>query len=507
MMRVVRFALILAFVLAAAGAAAAAYVLHDPNRFRPEIETLIARQTGVPVRIAGDLSWSLWPSVSLAAGDVSAEQDGRAWSVSALTIGLDPLTLLDPPEQWTVASLRVAALTFEQGGQVLEVVDAHLRDFTPGTPAPFTAALRLPGGPAREPVPVRLSGRIDLDPATLAMTLEDTRIESDAGEGTCNLAGRPNGLPAGPDDGPDALLPAGQIRAHDWHGRCSFDWLMWNDRRFDNVTVTSEGNRGIVEVTVDAPAFFGGSAGVEVTLDAATAPLHWTIEPTLDGVHSQAVIEWLGQDLHWAAPLAYGGRLTLSGNTPEALAASVNGRTRFDGGQGEIDISRVRADLIDLADRLNAGERIRNWPELWRYQRFVGDWRIDGPRHQLDMDLDNLSVTGAGTYQPLRDELDMRFELEFGQNPDLPVFDIDPLLYGLPIPLQCQGSLAAPACRVDPDAAAQIVTRALKDGGDDGLRRRLEQRIDQEVPEEYRDAARSLLEAFSRSASQGDDGS
>jgi uncharacterized protein involved in outer membrane biogenesis len=506
MMRVVRFALIATLAVAAAGAAAAAYVLHDPNRFKPELESLIARQTGVPVRIGGELSWALWPSVSLAAGDVSAARGGQAWSVAALEIGLDPLTLLDPPEQWTVASLRVADLTLQQGERLLEVVDARLSDFTPGSPAPFTATLRVPATPGAESVPVRLEGRVAVDPATLAVTLEDTRIESEAGEGVCNLSGRPNGLPAGADD-PQALVPAGRIRAHDWTGRCSFDWLRWNGRRFDDVTITTEGSRGIAEAALNAPAFFGGTARADLTLDAATAPLHWTVEPTLDGVDSEAVLEWLGQDLHWAAPLAYGGRLTLSGNTPETLAASVRGRTRFDGGQGEIDISRVRADLIDLADRIDAGERIRRWPELWRYQRFVGDWRIDGARHQLDMDLDNLSVNGAGTYQPLTDDLDMRFELLFGQDPNLPVFDVDPLLYDLPIPLHCHGSLAEPRCRVDPDAAQQIVTRALRDGGDDGLRRKLEQRIDQDVPEEYRDAARSLLEAFSRSANQDGDGS
>ncbi|MBK82103.1 MAG: hypothetical protein CMQ43_14430 [Gammaproteobacteria bacterium] len=507
MMRVVRFALIAVLVVATAGAAAAAYVLHDPNRFKPEIESLIARQTGVPVRIGGDLSWTVWPSVHLAAADVSAEQDGQSWSVAALEIGLDPLKLLNPPEQWTVQSLRVADVAVLQGGRRFDVVDAALSDFTPGQPAPFTASLRVPGSADGEPLAIRLNGRIDVDPATLAVRLEDTRIESEAGEGVCNLSARPNGLPAGPADGPGALIPAGQVRAHDWDGRCSFDWLRWNGRRFDDVTVTSEGSRGIADARIDAPAFFGGSARAEVTLDAATAPLHWTVEPTLDGVDSAAVLDWLGQDLHWAAPLAYGGRLTLSGNTPEALAASVQGRTRFDGGQGEIDISRIRADLIDLADRIDAGQRIRAWPELWRYERFVGDWRIDGARHALDMDLDNLSVDGAGTYQPLTDELDMRFELTFGQNPNLPVFDVDPLLYGLPIPLRCRGSLAEPACGVDPDAAAQIVGRALRDGGDDGLRRRLEQRIDQDVPEQYRDAARSLLEAFSRAAGEGADDS
>ena len=164
MMRVVRFALIAVLVVATAGAAAAAYVLHDPNRFKPEIESLIARQTGVPVRIGGDLSWTVWPSVHLAAADVSAEQDGQSWSVAALEIGLDPLKLLNPPEQWTVQSLRVADVAVLQGGRRFDVVDAALSDFTPGQPAPFTASLRVPGSADGEPLAIRLNGRIDVDP-------------------------------------------------------------------------------------------------------------------------------------------------------------------------------------------------------------------------------------------------------------------------------------------------------------------------------------------------------
>ncbi|MDH3643877.1 MAG: AsmA family protein, partial [Gammaproteobacteria bacterium] len=41
------------------------YWIQDANRFKPELETLIEEQAGVPVKINGDLAWQLVPPLSL----------------------------------------------------------------------------------------------------------------------------------------------------------------------------------------------------------------------------------------------------------------------------------------------------------------------------------------------------------------------------------------------------------------------------------------------------------
>jgi len=497
MFRALRFILVAAIAVAAAGAAAAAYVLQDPNRFKPRLEALIAEQSGVPLKIGGDLSWRLWPPLALAVADLRADHQGRQWNVGRVTLDLDPIKVFQSPEQWQIQSLTLADVTMREQGRLLALAEAHLAELTPNRPAPFSAVLRYAPVESADPVPLRLNGMLTVDPAGGSMELADTRFETTDAAGSCDArATQVTAAAPVPAADPADVIPLEALLRYDWQGDCRVDWVDIDGARFEDVAVTARNSAGRATAELTAPRFFGGTARTEVSVDATSTPLRWIMSPDLEGVDSQALLAWLDQDLHWAASLAYGGTLKLQGNTPETLAVSLTGQTRFDGGQGEIDISMVRSQLLQLAEMLNQGERIRAWPETWHYQRFVGDWRIDGEQHQVDAALDNLSLTGTGRYRFPADELNMLFHLTFGQDPALPVFDVDPLLYDLPIPVRCRGSLAEPTCRLDADAAQGIVARALSGGGNSELRRKLEQRIDEQVPEEYRDAARSLLEAL-----------
>ncbi|MYH15390.1 MAG: AsmA family protein [Gammaproteobacteria bacterium] len=59
--------------------AAGAWLLADLNRFRPQVEALIAEQAGLDIEIGGDLGWRLLPAPAVTAALVRAD-DGR-WQV------------------------------------------------------------------------------------------------------------------------------------------------------------------------------------------------------------------------------------------------------------------------------------------------------------------------------------------------------------------------------------------------------------------------------------------
>jgi hypothetical protein len=505
MLRLLRYALLILLLLAGATAAATYLVLQNPNDLKPQIEALIATRTGVPVRIDGDLHWRLWPPVSLRAASLHADHRGQAWQVGALSLDVDARTLLADPAGWRIQSLTLNDVSMLENGNQLTIDRASLADLVPRQPAPLSAELSYaPAGQA--PIPLTVDGMVQIDPDTLTLRLDDTRLSTTSAQGVCNVEARPvadpePALPAHADD----LLPVDLLRSYRWNGACLLDWIVLRDRRFEQVTVTIENDAGDSRTRLEAPQFFGGEAELDWHVDARATPLRWRVTPTLSGVDSQALLLWLDQQLQWAAPLAYGGELTFSGNHPQALLASASGETRFDGGTGTIDIAMIKARLLELADQFNERERIARWPDVWAYQRMVGDWRIDGARHELDLALDNLAVTAAGDYDPADDALDMAVELTFGDDPDLPIFELNPLLYDLPIPLRCRGSLAEPDCRLDGDAARRIVAQALAGGENNAMRATLEQKIDEQVPEQYRDAARALLEMLS-GGSQSPDG-
>lgn len=498
MLKLARNLLIAVALIAIALGAAASYLLKDPNRFKPELESLIEEQSGVPLTIGGRLEWRLWPPISITAADLSADYQGQQWHVGRLTLDLDAIAAVRDPSRWRVQSLTVDDATLREEGSLLTVSQARLSDLAPNRPAPLSARLSY-AAEGQAPLPVNLNGKVSLDPDTLGLTLKDTRVETSNAEGTCDLGARPVVNPvAGPPVTDEDLIPVDVFRAYSWSGECHLDWLQLNDQRFEGVDVAFGNDAGDSTLTARIPHFFGGQAVADVAIDARTTPVKWTLTPTLTDVNSSELMSWLDQRLEWVASLAYGGTLTLEGNTPDALAASLSGDTRFDGGQGRIDIARIRSQLLDLATMFNEGDRIRGWPEMWNYQRLVGTWHIDHQHHKLDAALDNLSLTAEGDYLPAEDDMNMLLTLQFGKDPSLPVFDLNPLLYDLPIPVRCRGSVEEPTCKVDDRVAKRVVAAALG-SKDSELRTKLEKKIDEEVPEQYRDAARSLLDALGSS--------
>lgn len=494
MFRFLRYVLLIAVVLAGATAAAAYFVLQEPNRLRPEIESLIAARTGVAVRIDGDLDWRLWPPVSLRATALSAEQGGRHWQVGGVSLDLDARSLVTDPNGWRIQALTLNDVNVLEDGNRLNLERLTLADLSPGRDAPVSANLSYTPADGT-PIPMRIDGRLQVNAEATSVSLRDARVATTDAEGVCNVELRalPDPAPAPPATAGD-LLPLDLLLGYDGQGGCLLDWLQVDGQRFERVVVDLTNSAGDGRARLTAPAFFGGAAELDLSVDAREGAPRWRLVPTFREVNSQALLTWLEQRLVWAAPLAYGGELTFQGNSRDAMLATLSGTTRFDGGQGTIDITAVKAEVRKMAESFNEGERIARWPDIWAYQRLVGDWRVDGTRHVVDATLDNLAVAAQGDYDPVGDEMDMAVTLTFGNDPSLPVFELNPLLYDLPIPLRCRGTLAEPACRLDSDGARSLLARAMAGGEDNELRATLDRKIDEQVPEQYRDAARALLE-------------
>ena len=90
--------------------------------------------------------------------------------------------------------------------------------------------------------------------------------------------------------------------------------------------------------------------------------------------------------------------------------------------------------------------------------------------------------------------MDMLAELQFTTLADGQMFDVNPLLMDLPIPIRCVGAANEPSCGLVADAAQRIVAKVLTSDENSALRAKLDEKIEEEVPEQYRDAARGLLD-------------
>ncbi len=484
--------LLISTALLAVGVAVIFYFTQDANRFKPELEALIAEQTGVPVKIEGNLAWRLWPPILLTAEKLSAEHEGRNWQLGRLALDIDVMTLIDGFDRWRVQALTIDELTMEEGGDRLELSHLKLEDFAIGEPARLTLALNYQ--PADETaISLDLNGTVTYHTEPERYALDDLRFNTTDADGICSLAVQLNAEFVAPPQATDVLIPVDTFREYDWQGTCTLDRLTYDDESFADVLIVLDNDDGLSTNDISIPVFFEGTAEVHAVIDATTTPVRWTIEPKLENVDSQLLMTWLDQKLQWIAPLAYGGTLTMVGNTKKELLASVSGETQFDGGQGQINIAKIKQQLLRIAVLLNETDKVMALPDMWSYQRMVGSWRIIEQHHQLDFALDNLTVIAEGDYNPETDNLDLLAELTFENDPALPLFDINPMLLNLPIPVRCRGTLADPTCRIDDRAAQRVVAAALTKS-DSPLRAKLEEKIEEKVPEKYQEAAKALLD-------------
>lgn len=489
-LRIASAAILVSVVLAVA---AAAYLLRDPNRFKPHLEAAISRQLGLEVRIDGDLGWRLWPPLTLSAESVSTEHRDQSWRIGRIALDVNPLEVLRDPDGWEIDAVTLSAVTLNAPEPVLAVPEATLTGLALNQPIHIRAQVQIHQTDGAAPLPVALDGHLRVEPARAALTLEDTRLVSDAAEGTCSATLWPlAGLPK-PAHAEDALVPPALFLNASWRGQCQLERLVIGSEPIAPVALSFDNSAGDSRLRADAPALFGGSASIDLRLDARQSPLRWTLRPTLQNVDQVRLSRLLDTDPLWMGPLSVDGQLTSAGNSRQALLEHLSGELRINGGQGRIDIGGLRRNLLAVADLVGDAERIRAWPEQWNYRNLTATWQADGIDHRLTGVLDNVDLSGAGTYQPGPDRLDLRLDVTVADDPARPGFDVNPLFYGLPVPLWCGGSLQAPECAVDEPAARQVAAAALRDDGS-ALRTRLEQRIDEEVPEAYRDAARSLLD-------------
>lgn len=476
------------------------YWLQDANRLKPSLEGIIEAKTGIPVQVDGALNWRLWPPVSLSAETVSAPYQGQLWSIERLELDIGVASLLRDPESWHVQALTLEGVEMREAGGLLEVHTLTVQDFRRGRPALVNTRL-VYTAEAEPPLPLNLWGNLTYDPQTSVVQLDATRFDTNLAAGVCDLTLSPDpASPPAPPAGPEDLLPLDLLLGYSGSGNCLLDRLDLDGERFSGVGLTLQNKAGRTSARASFPQFFQGSAVLQLDINANEAPVLWTLTPELSNVDSQRLMAWMDQNLEWLAPLAYGGTLRFEGNSEAELVASMSGETRFDGGEGSINIATIKQQILSLATLLREEDRINGWPDVWEYRRFVGDWRIDRQHHLLDLALDNLSVEAEGDYLPETDQIDLVAELTFSNDPQFPVFDVNPLLFDLPIPVRCQGQRAEPSCSIDRKAAQQIVATALQSGEAGGLRSKLERKIEEEVPAEYQDAARSLLDIFSRSA-------
>ncbi len=511
----------LALVLAVAGWLA--WFVQDADRFKPALLAELEKGTGIHVEIRGGLAWQFMPTPWLVAEGLHATHLDRAWSAERLAVRPDFVSLVGnprDPDRWRIEEALVRELEVEGEGGLLRAPRIGVRNVGLGEPSGLEARL-VYTAPAREPLEATIDGTLLLE--TDRYSVRDLSLQMRDATARCDMQAMPNGRlwpPLAPLE--NSVLPIEFMRAYDLDGRCEIERIEYGGENFENVTVVLDNKEGATVLSVDAPDFLGGAAQLEAIVRVNSLPVTLDLSPVLLEVDSHRLAAWLGSESPIGAPVDFGGAIRMRGNTPAALAASIDADTRFSTGPGEIDGSLLTEPLSEAAELLNPGGKPTAAPAMLNYERLNGAWVVDGERHRLNVALDSLRVEARGDYRVKEDRLKLLGSIDPGDSIEQWGLPLAPALAGVRFHFRCRGSAADPRCRLDakrtllgagaaegnavakelvdrhvPEelrAAAHSLLDSLEAKVDAALRKNPEELIEEQVPEKYQGMARSLLD-------------
>jgi len=482
----------------------------DANRLKPELEALLAEYSDYRVQIQGDVRWQLFPPLILHVSGLRGENDERTIDIATLDLKVDLSSIWQDPDRWRISELLVTSATVHEAERRTLVDHLRLDDFSFGEPADLALVAQLAASEAAEPISITATGQVTYTPATESasqrVALQRMQINSDTLDALCNAQlteaptpvdpGSPASIVRKADH--DQLLPLDLLHTYEATAQCDLSRLALNEETFTGGTLEATNVAGKMDVLINQPDFFGGTLQTEASIDYTRQPVRWTVLPKLDQVDTQRLMDWHSRNMHWAAALQFTGEIKMTGNSQQELLNSLHADNDFATGQGRLDITRLKQQLLKVALLADRAEELQGWPETLQYEKFVGSWKIRGQSHVVELTLDNLHIAGDGEYNPFEDRLNMLTHITMNEPPEDSPFRINPLLQDTPIPVRCKGPVADPKCRLDEDGAKALIAAALTGDAETGLRRKLEEKIDEAVPEEFRGVARDLLDILGR---------
>lgn len=409
----------------------------------------------------------------------------------------------------TLENLRVSLdeLSARVSGRIADTADAGTLDLEVDLPRSDLRALldRLDALPTTTDPQAftRLSGRLrvsgsfdDVRIAPLTLQLDDQRLTGTAfyrsgaerptigfeiGAGRLDLS--PYLPPADaaappPSTGPmvnEEPLGLDGLMAADIDGEIRADAVFMPGFELGPTRIDLDNRNGRLQARFVAQGFMGGNADVTASVDGSVDVPTLAVRIDANGIAAKQ----LAPDLGFTGPVSLRGGLDASGVSTAALARALTGRIDLTGDTGTLDVTALRAGLLQIATLFGRGEKIAAWPDTIGYRALAGAWIVEGGLgdQRLTLDVDNLKVDARGGLDLITGDFDFRAGSLFAAIAPRS-FDVPAELEGIRLPMRCRGSMtdSGNPCGFDQDATGELVTQIMRSKAGDSIRQQIEQR-------------------------------
>ena len=383
------------------------------------------------------------------------------------------------------SQITIPALTASLGSTTMQA-DANIRlatDFEP-----MSISYELTGN------------ALDLTPF---MTTAETALAADQPVPDLAIADDADTTPLTPDQSPGAAsaqpvttaLPLELLNSFNLLGSISIESIAANDMRFDDITVFTNLEDGVLDIESQPVSAFNGTILGNMRLDARGGNGDLTTQVTINQLDLGTITPTIPRLNFVAGRLNVEANYNARGTTTSELLSSLSGTTQFAVTGNSVDIGVIKQVFTAISALSTTGEAIQQWPDVISFQELTGYILLENgitENQQVKLRIDNFDVTGTGGLDLVTETFDYDLLFTVLGEPFVQTIQIGPRYHDISWPVRCSSAFqdnVTRYCRPDFAEVRQLFIQM----GTNEVRRRLDDVVNDQVPEQLQDGARGLL--------------
>jgi len=293
----------------------------------------------------------------------------------------------------------------------------------------------------------------------------------------------------------DTPLPVEALASMNLLGSVSLGSVTLDEMRFDDINLYTNIEDSVLDLELAPVTAFNGTLQGAVRFDARSNAPALTSQFSVNQMNLVELAPAISRFNSATGNLNLEADHTATGSTVNGLMDTLSGTTSFAITDNSVDIGLIKQVFTAIAALSPTGESIQQWPDEIRFSE-MGGYLVfaDGldANQELKLLMDNFDVTGGGGVDLNAGTFDYDLLFTVLGEPYTQTIPISERYHDISWPVQCEAAFSAEIsqyCGPDFAQVRQIFTQI----GTNAVRNRLNEVIDEQVPDNIRDGARGLL--------------
>ena len=293
----------------------------------------------------------------------------------------------------------------------------------------------------------------------------------------------------------DTPLPLELLNSLNVLGSISIESVTAREMVFSDINIFTNLEDGVLDIESQPITAFEGTVLGNMRLDARGGTGKLTTQLATNQLNLANITPAVSRLNSVTGKLDMEANYTAEGTTTQQLLNSLSGSTSFAIIENSVDIGVIKQAFTAIAALSTTGEAIQQWPDVIRFQEFTGYLLLeDGitENQQVKLRMDNFDITGTGGLDFAAKTFDYDLLFTVLGDPFVQTIPMNPRYHDISWPVQCSSAFedsVTQYCRPD-FAEVRLIFSQM---GTNEVRRRLDDVVTDQVPEQLQDSARGLL--------------